>query len=170
VKRTAGQLRRTAIHEAGHAVIGRVLKQVCGCVTIVPNEAEGEAGYFIIGNPYQTMEYWWEKICRFRGSDDMTSILRGRIMTYMAGRVAEEEFFGKVGFGCGLDDREIALGLGSLLGPDADLKRYEARLRAFTRGLVKRHRPAIERVAAALLKRKTLQPEEIERAMAAKTF
>jgi hypothetical protein len=35
--RTAAQLRRIAIHEAGHAVVGRVLKQVCGEATIVAN-------------------------------------------------------------------------------------------------------------------------------------
>jgi hypothetical protein len=32
------RLWRTAIHEAGHAVIGRVLGMVCGYATIIPNE------------------------------------------------------------------------------------------------------------------------------------
>ena len=45
--RTANQLRRTAIHEAGHAVIGRVLGLTCGEVTIVPDWEKLTAGYAI---------------------------------------------------------------------------------------------------------------------------
>jgi ATP-dependent Zn protease len=51
---TAAQLRRTAIREAGHAVVGRVLKQVCEKATIVANMDEGEAGYSITADPYVT--------------------------------------------------------------------------------------------------------------------
>jgi len=38
-RRTTKQLRRTAIHEAGHAVVGRVLGMTCGEATIVPSVA-----------------------------------------------------------------------------------------------------------------------------------
>jgi ATP-dependent Zn protease len=99
----------------------------------------------------------------------MRSIVRGRIMTYMAGRVAEEEFFDAAHVGDDDDCRQINFMFDSLLPSDADVPRYAARLRAFKRGLVKRHRPAIERVAAALLERKTLQPDGIEQAMVGET-
>jgi ATP-dependent Zn protease len=43
-RRTTKQLRRTAIHEAGHAVVGRVLGTTCGEATIVPDYDEMTAG------------------------------------------------------------------------------------------------------------------------------
>ena len=67
--RTQKQLRHTAIHEAGHAVIGRVLKQVCGHATIRQNRKEGEAGHVIVADPCDTLEHWW-KIERYRGHDE----------------------------------------------------------------------------------------------------
>jgi hypothetical protein len=66
--------RHTAIHEAGHAVIGRVLKQVCGGASIVPNEAEGEAGHAICADSWVTCDRW-HALGRFRG-DMQRSIVR----------------------------------------------------------------------------------------------
>ena len=55
-----------AIHEAAHAVIGRVLNLSCGSVTIVPNVDEGEAGCAIIHDPWKTASEWdqkmWEEV------------------------------------------------------------------------------------------------------------
>jgi ATP-dependent Zn protease len=164
MKRSREQLKRTAIHEAGHAVIGRVLKQVCGEATIVPNPEENEAGYAITAEPYDTLSYWQDDLDRCRGNA-LVSIYRGRIMTYMAGRAAEEEFLGSC---TGMDEddrRQIDLMLDDFLPSDADVPRYAQRLRRHTRTLVRRHRAAIARIAALLLERETLQPEEIERAL-----
>jgi ATP-dependent Zn protease len=155
----------TAIHEAGHAVIGRVLKQVCGQATIEPNLDEGEAGHAITADPHVTLGHWLDDLERWRGNDALVSIMRGRILTYMAGRAAEEEFFGSCAGGDDDDCRQIDLMLDSLLPSDADVPRYAQRLRDHTRTLVRRHRATIARVAALLLERKTLQPEEIERAL-----
>lgn len=131
--------RRTAIHEAGHAVIGRVLKQVCGYATIIPNEQEGEAGHTIDASPWLTYDYLLDQLGRGRGNE-LRSIMRGRIMTYMAGAEAEREFYGNCRGGDGDDRWQIDLMLDSLLRPDADAARYATRLRGFTRGLVLRHR------------------------------
>ena len=87
-------------------------------------------------------------------------------MTYMAGRAAEEEFFGYCAGGDGDDQRQIDLMLDSLLPSDADVPRYAQRLRGHTRTLVRRHRARIARVAGLLMERKTLQSEEIEQALA----
>ena len=46
----------TAIHEVGHAVIGRVLKLSCGAVTALPDE--DSAGHAIIHNPWVTASVW----------------------------------------------------------------------------------------------------------------
>ena len=40
MKKTRTQLKATAYHEAGHAVIGRVLTLSCGRATIKPDRAE----------------------------------------------------------------------------------------------------------------------------------
>ena len=162
--RSEAALRRTAIHEAGHAVIGRVLKQVCGGATIVPNSDEGNAGHTITADPYVTLEYWWGNLGRYRG-DTMRSIMRGRIMTYMAGAEAEREFYRRSRGGDGYDRYQIALMLDSDLPMGADPAPVEARLRAFTRALVHRHRNTIERVAASLMERGTMEPDEINAAI-----
>ena len=156
--RTQKQLRHGAIHEAGHAVIGRVLKQVCGhALTIRQNRKEGEAGHGIVADPCDTLEHWW-KIERYRGHDEYNSIMLGRIMCFMAGRESEEEVLGTCAGGDTDDQRQINLMLDSLLPQDMEMSRFQAnyhRLRRHTRELVRRHRATIEHVAALLLERKT---------------
>jgi hypothetical protein len=116
------------------------LKQVCGETTIVPNPEEGEAGYTITADPYDTLGYWQDDLERWRGTDPLVSIYRGRIMTFMAGRAAEEEFLGSCAGGDRDDQRQIDLMLDSLLPSDADLLRYAQRLRGHTRTLVRARR------------------------------
>ena len=49
-------IRATAYHEAGHAVIGRVLTMQCGDVSI---EADGtSAGYSITNDAYEIADIW----------------------------------------------------------------------------------------------------------------
>ena len=83
----------------------------------------------------------------------------------MSGRVAEETILGSCPGGDGNDQHEIALMLDSIVPVDADITRVRDRLLRWARTLVARHRATIERVAALLMKHKTLQPEEIEAAM-----
>ena len=162
MKRSRAELWRTAIHEAGHAVVARVLGLASGQATIVPKFDLEEAGHHINRSPWRTL-YDWEK----RGLLHRTvrSAVRGRIMAYMAGAEAEIEFVGACEGGDS-DDRdkieEMADSSDSYLTPE-EWKRYEPRMRRQTRRLVRRHRAKIERLASALMDCETLQPEQIDR-------
>jgi ATP-dependent Zn protease len=51
----------TAFHEAGHAVIGRVLYRMpCGRVTIKADFEEEVAGHAITATPGKVIAYWWD--------------------------------------------------------------------------------------------------------------
>jgi hypothetical protein len=142
----------TAIHEAGHAVIGRVLGMRCGSATIVPDH--DSAGHAITFDPW-AIAHAWETVGKHRG---MTSIWRGRIMSFQAGAEAEAEIAGVVPAGDGDDRYQIELMLEQFACAAAE----EARLRRHARRLVRRHRPTIERVADALLKHGQLGPTQID--------
>jgi len=68
------ELRHTAHHEAGHAVIGRVIALPCGPATIKPNYEKMTAGYSIIPDPRECEEEWqkrgkhrlWDAVWRAR--------------------------------------------------------------------------------------------------------
>ena len=79
-RRTQAALRRTAYHEAGHAVAGRVLGMMCGRATIVPDFDAMEAGFTITEDPWK-IDSAWETRGKYRAS---VSVFRGRIMSYMA--------------------------------------------------------------------------------------
>jgi hypothetical protein len=87
----------------------------------------------------------------------MRLVYRARIMTTLAGMEAEEACCGER-LGVAEQDRRDALFMADDCG---DIERLE-RLRRATRRLVIRHRDKIERVARALLRRKTLQPREVD--------
>jgi ATP-dependent Zn protease len=82
-KRTKTELRHTAHHEAGHAVVGRVLGLTCGGVTIVPNYDEMTAGVSV--TQVETSISDWEARGRWR----FESMYRASIFILMAGREAE---------------------------------------------------------------------------------
>ena len=92
----------TAYHEAGHAVIARVLDLTCGSATIIPNESDGEAGHSICADPWRTVWDWDQRVfaqvehgimpLKYRG---VRAALRGRIIAHMAGAEAERELLGR---------------------------------------------------------------------------
>jgi hypothetical protein len=157
--RTRKQLKHTAYHEAGHAVIGRVLTLHCGRATIRPNYDEAEAGHAITPDPMACL-YEWEKRGHERGSQD--AVYHAWIMTLMAGAEAEIALLGSGGVGDGNDRRKIAL-MAWEVHRSGDWEKLEPRLRAMTRMLVRRHRTRIERVAKALLAKTTVSAREIDR-------
>lgn len=161
----------TAIHEAGHAVIGRVLGMICGHATIEPDEDSG--GHAIMADPWEILGVWDGNAPGegFRRHGQIESVYRARILTFMAGWAAEVELLGGCWGGDGDDRYQIALMFEEIPIPgyqhddDGTAKRYEARLRERARGLVRRHREAIQRVATALIARRTITAREIDALM-----
>jgi hypothetical protein len=84
---TAAQRRKTAYHEAGHAVIGRVLTVPRGSATIKPNYKEMSAGNAICHDPY-ACDAEWEKRGRYRG---LNAAWHAKTICLMAGAEAERD-------------------------------------------------------------------------------
>ena len=126
-KRTAAYRRRerTAYHEAGHAVIGRVLTLPCQEATIRPDYAERMAGYSHTPEPYACLHAWEE---RGKVRDSNTAVWHARIITLMAGAEAEAECLGSQVVGDGDDRYWIGIMLEEV-ADDATWEGRESRLR-----------------------------------------
>ena len=149
--------RQTAIHEAGHAVIGRVLAMSCKGATIRPDH--DSVGHAITEDIYRTQTEW-ERRGHWR---DPHAIYVGRILTFMAGAEAVRVLLGEVDDPGDDDDRmQVLYMLDDMPRAPADLGRYERRLRQITRMLVRRHRERIERVADELERRTTLSASRLD--------
>jgi hypothetical protein len=149
------RLKATAIHEAGHAVIARVLTLVCGSATIKADH--NSTGHSLTHDPW-TCIYEWERRGKVRHPD---AVWHARMIGFMASAEAERELIGSVLPGDGDDRHQIELMAEKLDNVDS-WERLEPRLRAMTRALVRRHRARIEAVAEALIARKTLSREELD--------
>lgn len=170
----------TAIHEAGHAVIGRILAIECGRVSIDPDEEC--AGHCIIEGPWDIVQRWEGEGYVIRDNElvptgtrphgTYQSALRARILTLMAGWAAELVILGDCRGGHGDDWYWIGRILEELPIPgqqeagNGAWERYEQRMRAKTISLVRRHRAKIEGLARALMSVGSLEPEEIEAILA----
>ncbi len=146
-KPSNARCKATAYHEAGHAVVGRVLTLVCGEATIKRDYKSRTAGVSICADPYACL-YEWERRGKVRTQN---AVWIARTIAFIAGAEAQVELLGTPRSRIGdADDRyQIALMLEEIAPANWD--RYEARLRAMTRMLVRRHKARIERVAKALL-------------------
>jgi ATP-dependent Zn protease len=145
--------RVTAYHEAGHAVIARVLTLATERATIRPSK--GLAGHCIIFDPCAAFPSEWLK----RGHPDAEA--HAQIMTTMAGTEAEEELLDSPSTSNdGMDRSDIAARAEALT--DCDWVKLEPRLRQMTRMLVRRHWARIERLAQALLEKTTLNYIQID--------
>jgi len=149
--RTQAELRRTAIHEAGHAVAHHVVGMMCGEASIVPVYKEMCGGYAIAANPWLIYEAW-ERRGKWRGHDF------GRIIGYMSGREAEIIAFGDHHDGDGDDLLQIGL-IAEAAGFSMT---YVERLRLKVRSLLRRHWHKVEAIVEALLIHKTLTGAEID--------
>jgi hypothetical protein len=85
------ELVSTAHHEAGHAVISRVLTLASGPASIKPDYEEGGAGFAETFDPLLCVEEW-----RRRGKvrDYPDAVWHARIMSLMAGAEAEVVLLG----------------------------------------------------------------------------
>ena len=144
-----------AYHEAGHAVIGRVLNLPCGLATIIPDD--DSVGHSITGGPWDAVAQW-DSSGRWRGVD---VAYRARIIAFMAGAEAEVECLGNCPDEDHDDRWQITMMLNSLLPANTDPLGCENRLRRVTRTLVRRHRGKIEAVAQKLLQRGCASEHEL---------
>lgn len=140
----------TAIHEAGHAVVGRVLGLDMGQASVA---ADGDsAGHCIVGDPWATLDRWWRE---WRAHREFRSVIRARAVMLMAGAEAELAILGRLQdvdgeSGDGEDRRQADLVMEHDPGDAAGRPARLASLRRAARRLVCHHRVAIEAVAAEL--------------------
>lgn len=151
--------RHTAYHEAGHAVVGRVLTLVCGGATIVPDYEAGGAGHSITADPL-VCETEWLRCGKLRHDN---AVWHARIIAYMAGAEAEVVLLSATQGGDRDDRYQIEMMAHELDCDPSEWVRWEARLRAMTRMLIRRHRDRIDRVANALLAKGKLSAKQIDR-------
>jgi hypothetical protein len=147
-------LRHIAFHEAGHAVVGRVLNMPCGLVTIVPDEAL--IGHAEIGDERSILDEWR---CQGRQRSE-AAMFRAQILAGMAGREAEVVILGDARGESRYDREEIARLLNEVTA-GSHVERLEVRLRSWTRTLCQRHAHRIDAVAEALLREGTLSDAQV---------
>lgn len=140
-----------AFHEAGHAVIGRVLN-ICCTASIGDRDSVGDA---MIDVPSVILQEW-EYQGRFR---ELSAVFHASIITLMAGEESAGMFTERRAGDHG-DQAKIALMLAEVASKD-QAERVEARLRFWTRTLCRRHAERIKLVAGALLQKGSLTDEEI---------
>ncbi|HET7264006.1 MAG TPA: cell division protein FtsH, partial [bacterium] len=186
----------TAYHEAGHALLGKLLPQANPPhkVTILPR---GMALGYTLSLPED------DKYSQTRGE------MRAEIAVLLGGRVAEEIVFGEITTGAandfekatdlarkmvtefGMSDRLGPLALGSKHGPvflgrdlvksrnysdeiayeiDKEMRRIIDECRTRAHQVLTVNRPALERVAKALLARETLDAEELDLVVAGRAL
>jgi ATP-dependent Zn protease len=144
-----GLMRRVvAVHEAGHAVIARVLNIPSGIATIDP-----ERPFASYAGPLNAA------IARARSGRKRRATQSWDAVTivHLSGQAAEVELLGQEHYGDYGDRQQVA----RLLW-EADHTHRWPRLQQAARQLVRRHQSAIHRVADALLLRTTLTGPEID--------
>jgi ATP-dependent Zn protease len=152
-------LRTTAIHEAAHAVIGRLLGIPCGVVSIEPEDGESY-GSAVIDDP---------RVSWRRGDGPRRDAANKFATALYAGAEAERVLLGLDPALDGVDQeraRACLAELGAVRGAafvgDEVFDRHEARLRSSASSLVRLHAEKIRAVAAMLLSQRTLASEEVD--------
>ncbi len=144
-----------AYHEAGHAVIHLLFGHPIDSVTII---REGDAVGGVVSD--QT------GLNGISFGDDLEKqvVFERRIMAVLAGVIAQERYApGSVSEENGETDRKLARAYLDVLEPATDEIRqaYSHLLELRTTALLDLHWVRVERVAKALLKKKTLTPVEL---------
>jgi ATP-dependent Zn protease len=150
--------RRIAVHEAGHAVIGRALGIPVRQVTILENE--DARGHAEISDPIAT----WQ-----RGDGPRAKLANSFVVMLFAGGEAERVLLRGPSELDGNDCQRATACLaeagavpGASFVGDEHFDRHEANLRRRATSLVQQHRSRIERLAEALVERETLTSLEVD--------
>lgn len=158
-RRSPSALRRTAVHEAGHALAAYVLGLECSKVSIVPDWDAGEAGHCTYPtDPLEIMGQWdttgvWHRTER--------SAQRASAIALLAGAAAEREVLGRAGPGAADDRRRAGWLVDDLTPAQGNVRHTLARLERTAARLVHRHRAALARVADTLVAQRTLDGEQV---------
>lgn len=149
----------TAIHEAGHAVIARILGISSGEVTIEPT-SDFSLGHAVFVDP----RFSWQ-----RGDGSKAKAANAFVTALFARAEAERLILGSEGDGDSEDcDRAVAClaWAGAVRGAtfvgDDYFDQHQNSLRKKVAKLVKSNQSLIEKVAAALLERKKLTAVEVD--------
>jgi hypothetical protein len=152
--------RAAAVHEAGHAVIGRSLGIHCGGASIRPTKVE--LGHAAIGDP---LDGW------HRGDGPRRELAEEVVISLYAGAEAERVLL-RSQLCSDADDVALARPfLANYLGAARDTSHAngaaaEEKLRRRARELISGHRDEILRVADALLAHESLSGKDIDRLLA----
>jgi hypothetical protein len=140
--------RRTAIHEAGHSTISRVLTLLSGPATIRADYRGQSAGHAMTHDPWACIAAWQQR-GKVSGDHEYEAAVRARIIAMMAGAESELLFYRNASDGDGAalpghhgsDRYDIEILATEHLGlDDEQWARLEPRLRRMTQMLVRRHR------------------------------
>ena len=155
-----GDTERTAVHEAGHAVLAHVLGLGVGHVTCRPELKTGLVGQATHYKASHAVKQGWIRTLQSAHTAD--------ILGAMAGIEAEYEICGPrvAPFRSDGDDGDLRNIAAIFLSGEcrwsvADLDRVAPRLRRFARQLVRRHRDKIITLAAHLLAKRDLDETEV---------
>ena len=161
--RTPADLHRTAIHEAGHAIVAEVLAIGCTEVTNVPDWDDGTAGFALSSAGDAAVLQAWEQ--RGIHHRDWRSALRATALVLLAGAAAEQELLGSAGAGLGAGDdlRRAGWAVDDLTPANGDCGTTFLRLERAAAALVARHRMAIATLADAVVEHRHLSAEPLAR-------
>ena len=145
---------RTAYHEAGHAVVSRVVGAPLNVATIKPDEKR-------LGHvSYQSIQH--------RRRQDVNEHWYVNIMVSMAGRASEEMVLGflRPDGGDRTDRRHVRKFANILTGFKSDALEIERKLRRCTTYTVENMKHSIKGVAEALLRSETLDQKRVDQIIA----
>ncbi|MDQ3928218.1 MAG: hypothetical protein M3328_03615 [Chloroflexota bacterium] len=155
------ELRATAYHEAGHAVLKVVHHVRLNRVAVVPDEDRGSLGH---------VAYSVAEAFKHRVQHDTSPDVRARgevlIISSMAGRLAEARYTGSENLEGAQGDIHHEVDIASYLtGSNEEAELYLAWLYCRARAEVERWWWAIEAVAGELLANKTLSSQDVRAIM-----
>lgn len=147
-------IKRTAIHEAAHAVVARLFNIPVDTVTIVPTDDSWGHMRWIPPDGFDPDE------------EDHIETVHRTIMVKLAGPASEEIAFGQSGDGCG-HDFDTAVDIACYItGNDEELQRIYDEKWEQTKQLLSEHWSTVEALAEQLLIHKTLDGNQVHQLMA----